>query len=115
LVYVGAGEALLEAIPHNAIAVEAQKAVGSADPDEAVLILQDARWGHGTEAEAFADALKHVVGLAGQGKRGRLGGLCLSGNGTERQNDQDNQEKGGGSLVPHEHSGRCSSNSLACG
>src|ERR1700675_538643 len=97
------------------IAVKAKKAVGGADPDEAVLVLEDAGGSQGTQAEVFADPLKNVVRPEGQRKDRRLGGLCLSGKRTENQNCQDHQEKDGGSLAPHERSGKCSLNSLACG
>ena len=43
LIHIGAGKALLEAETNNASAVEAQEAIRCADPDEAILILEDAR------------------------------------------------------------------------
>ena len=85
LVHVGAGKALFDAVAHNAIAIEAKKSVGRADPDEAVLVLQNAGWSQRTKAEVFADALKNVVRPVGQRKHRRLGGHCLSGKGTEYQ------------------------------
>src|SRR5579863_1672932 len=42
LVHIGAGKALLETKAQNMIAVEAKETIGRADPDEAVLVLQDA-------------------------------------------------------------------------
>src|SRR5580658_7008011 len=115
LVHIGAGKALFEAIAHNAVAVEAQETVGRADPDKAVLILKNAGGRQSAKAKVFADVLKYVMRPVGKGKRGRLGGLCLGGKRTEKQNDQGNQEKGGGSPAPHERSDRSRVNSLAWG
>ena len=83
LVHIGAGKALFDAIPHNSIAIEAKKPVGSPDPDEAVQVLQDAGWSQRTQAEVFADALKNVVRSVGKRKWGRLGGPCLCSKATE--------------------------------
>jgi hypothetical protein len=105
LVDVGARKALLDAKAENMIAVKAKQAVGRSDPDEAFLVLQDAGRRQEAQAEIFTHLLKDVVRPTRKGKRGRLGGLCLCGKGTERQSCHDNQEKGGGSLAPHEHSG----------
>jgi len=83
LVHIGAGKALFDAIAHNAIAVEAEKSVGRADPDEAVLVLQDAGRCQRTQAEVFADALKNVMRFVWKRKRGRLGGPCMCSEATE--------------------------------
>jgi hypothetical protein len=102
LVYIGTGKALLEAEAHDMSAVEAKKAVGRANPDEAVLVLQDARWCQGAQAEVIAHALENIVRPRREGKHRRLGGLCLHGKETEYQEDEARQEWGGGSLAPHE-------------
>ena len=104
LAHIGAGKALLEAKTHNASAVEAKQSVGCANPDEALLVLQDAGRGQGTQAEVIANALENIVRPRGEGKHRRLGGLCLRGKGTEKQEDEASRDWGGGSLAPHEHS-----------
>src|SRR5690242_2755535 len=99
---VGAGQALFETKPGYASAVKTKQAVGRADPDETVLVLEDAGRGQRTKAEIIADALENVVWPRRQRQQGRPGRLSLRSEGTQ---EKSGQEKGGGRLAPHEISG----------